>query len=286
MRTPWASIAKIEVDGAHSGTGFLVTKNLVLTALHVVADKTGRPFPRILLRFDTNAEYSDGGTVFETKAHIVEGCWSIEHDFVLLECANPPPSKPLNISDRCRQLDDCFSPGFASQNPSGFTVIGNISSLNDPINGGDTAIGIQFRFGSGLLMKGHSGAPVFVNERVVALLRTAFLDEKEKTMGGIVHAISVARVVEFCNQRSPGLLAYHVPITWPGPSATHNRILADRKEEFEVFERMVTGQSNERVLLLKGESGYGKTDLADELVRYARGLGLQVVQADCKGCLP
>ena len=68
MKTPWASIARIEADGVHSGTGFLVTRKYVLTALHVVADETGRPFPGILLRFDTNAEYGDNSKVFETKA--------------------------------------------------------------------------------------------------------------------------------------------------------------------------------------------------------------------------
>jgi hypothetical protein len=81
------------------------------------------------------------------------------------------------------QRDKCSSPGFAVQNPSGFTVIGDISSPNDPLPGGGAAIGIQFQFGSGVLMKGHSGAAVFVNNRAVGLLRTAFLDESEKTMG-------------------------------------------------------------------------------------------------------
>jgi V8-like Glu-specific endopeptidase len=50
LKTPWASIAKIAVDGLHSGTGFLVTRQHVLTALHVVADKSGQPFEPFGLR--------------------------------------------------------------------------------------------------------------------------------------------------------------------------------------------------------------------------------------------
>jgi len=284
VKTPWASIARIEVDGAHSGTGFLVTRKHVLTALHVVADATGRPFPGILLRFDTNAEYGDNSKVFETRAHIEEGLWSAEYDFALLECDQAPPSEPLGLSDRCQQLDPCSSAGFAIQKPSGFTVIGDIASLNDPMAGGVTAIGIQFQFGSGVLMKGHSGAAVFVNNRVVGLLRTAFLDDSKRTMGGIVHATSIQQVVAFCNRLKPGLLAYHSPIVWPAPLPTQGRILADRRAEFEIFTRMITGQSKERVLLLKGESGSGKTVLSNELMEYARGLRVEVARADCKGC--
>lgn len=286
MKTNWASIAKIEADSVHSGTGFLVSPKHVLTALHVVADKsTGQPFPEIRLRFDTNAEYEDGSAVFETGAHIVNGMVSLEHDFALLECDQEPPGKPLRIGDRCQPHDHCSSPGFAVQDPSGFTAIGQIASLNDPVRDtGVVAIGIQFQFGSGVLMKGHSGAPLFVNERVVGLLRTAFLDETEKTMGGIVHATPMRQVIDFCGRIRPGLLEPYSPVRWPTPLLSPSRILADRKEEFEAFERMVTGRRRQRVLLLEGKSGSGKTALRDELIGYAHKLGIHVAEADCKGC--
>lgn len=288
MKTPWASIAKIEVEGVHSGTGFLVTKNYVLTALHVVADKTtGRPFSDIILRFYPNAEHDNAGDVVETKAQIVQDLWNIQQDFALLECDRVPPSaEPLVLSDRCQPFQECSSPGFALQKDTGFTVTGKISSLNDPVEAGVTAIGIQFDFGSGVLMKGHSGAPVIARGRAVGLLRTAFQDEADKTMGGIVHATSIQQVVAFCNRDHPGVLGYSSYVQWPAPLRTHSRILADRKEEFEVFEAMITGQRRERVLLLEGKSGSGKTVLANELAAYARGIGVQTAQADCKGCPP
>ncbi len=285
-KTPWASIAKIEADGVHSGTGFLVTGHHVLTARHVVADETGRPFSRIRLRFFVGAEY-EGEPEFETSATIVDGFSSAKDDFALLLCGSSPPplSQPLLLGERCGQFLGCVSPGFAIQDPAGFTASGKISSLNEPVENGGTAIGLQFDFGSGVLMKGHSGAPVLIYGRVVGLLRTAFLDEKKRTMGGMVQATSIARVVDYCNQRSPDLLAFHSPITWPRPASTQDtRILADRRGEFEIFERMITGQCRERILLLKGASDCGKTVLADELMEYARRLGLPVAKADCKGC--
>src|SRR5262249_8302989 len=156
-------------------------------------------------------------------------------------------------------------PGFAVQNPSGFTVIGDISSPNDPIDGGVSAIGIQFHFGSGVLMKGHSGAAVFVNNRVVGFLPTAVLDNSEKTMGGVAHSTPIQSVVEVCNRLIPGLLAFHPPIRWPGGISGDCPILADRNEEFRIFVQMITGTSEKRVLLLQGDSGSGKTVLANEL---------------------
>jgi hypothetical protein len=132
-------------------------------------------------------------------------------------------------------------------------------------------------------MKGHSGAAVFVNDRVVGVLRTAFLDESQKTMGGIVHATPVPTIVEFCNRLVPGLLAFHSQVRWPVGVSTDRPIVADRKEEFEIFLGMITAATKKRVLFLQGESGSGKTLLASELTGYARRLGLHVASADCKG---
>lgn len=287
MNTRWASIAKVETNGTHAGTGFLVTPNHVLTALHVVADSNDHPYPRIVLRFNMDAEYGDGSKEWETSAKIVDRLWSRKQDFAVLECDEAPPSKPLVLSDRRLVRDKCSAAGFAVQDPNGFTLIGEISSPNDPLpNGGGTAIGIQLAAGSGLLLKGHSGSALFVNNRVVGLLRTAFLDYSNKTAGGIVHATSIRAVVDHCNAIFPGMLAFHAPVIWPDSASAESPILADRKGEFETFTRMITGASKKRVMLLEGESGSGKTVLTNELAKYAHKLGLWVAKADCKGTPP
>jgi hypothetical protein len=287
-RTPWASIARIEVDGIHSGTGFLVSGNLVVTALHVVADKlTGRPFPRIRLHFNVGAEFDHLNGVFQTDATIKNDLQSIDHDFVILECAKIPPcATPLRLSDRARPFDPCICPGFANQDPSGFTAIGEISSLNDPMPNGRAALGVQLKLGSGVVMKGHSGAPLFVRDRVVGLLRTAFLDDDERSSGGIVHATASQHIVEVCNRLSPDLLACRVSVRWPAVAGPHPLLLADRKTEFELFQEMITGRTRERILLVQGPSGSGKSTLMRELAVFGDPLGLLVGVADFKGGLP
>ncbi|HEY6345751.1 MAG TPA: serine protease [Bryobacteraceae bacterium] len=286
VQTRWASIGRIEVDGKHSGTGFLVAGNYLLTALHVVADKdTGQPYPDIRVYFDQNSEFQDGSKMVETDASIARGLWSIQHDFALLECTNiPDRATPLRLSDRCLPFDNCSAPGFAIQKPSGFTVSGHVSSLNEPMPRKTTALGVQFHFGSGVRMRGHSGAPLLVRERAVGLLRTAFEDDVKVSAGGIVHATSIRDVVASCNVVASGLLSCRAVVQWPSLGPTESRLLlADRKAEFELFQRMITGKSTERILLLEGESGFGKSTLMDELMNYAQPLGVAVGRADCKG---
>ena len=288
-RTPWASIAKIEVDGTHSGTGFLVSGNLVVTALHVVADRmTGRPFPRIRLYFNVGAEFADLGGIFQTDAAIRTDLQSIDHDFAILECTKVPHcAVPLRLSDRARPFDHCSCPGFAVEDPLGFTAVGEIASLNDPMSMGGTALGVQLRLGSGVLMKGHSGAPLFVRNRVVGLLRTAFLDVNERSSGGIVHATASQHIVDICNRLTPNLLACRVSVSWPSVASPCSPLLvADRKVEFEYFQEMITGRTQKRILLVQGPSGCGKSTLMRELAAFGDPLGLLVCAADFKGGQP
>ena len=57
-------------------------------------------------------------------------------------------------------------------------------------------------------------------------------------------------------------------VVWPAPQE-FKRVLADRERESDLFLRMITGQSPERLLLLRGESGHGKTALLNEFYRHA-----------------
>ncbi len=76
------------------------------------------------------------------------------------------------------------------------------------------------------------------------------------------------------------------PIHWPDPDPSKLPVLADRKEEFALFEQMITGRCSERVLLLKGPSNSGKTLLTGEMSEYARNLGVAVAHVDVKSGLP
>jgi hypothetical protein len=277
MKTPWASISRIEIDGVHSGTGFLIGPGYVVTALHVVATPEGRPVGEISLFFNTHAEFEDNRPIFQTTATLIPELWSQENDFAVLRCASAPVgAKPLVLTDRCRQYRDIAASGFATQDPAGFTLTGKIASLNEPTQSGSPALGLQLDAGSGVQLKGHSGAPVISDRRVVALLRTAHLDGQDKSAGGLVQATSIRHVVECCNHHNPGLLRYHSNIRWPAPGGAALPVVADRKPEFRQFESIITGASAQRILLIKGESGVGKSRITEAFEQYARGLAVTV----------
>ncbi len=73
-------------------------------------------------------------------------------------------------------------------------------------------------------------------------------------------------------------------IPWPQPAPDYPWQLADRKPEFAHFEKMVTGQLPQRILLLRGLSNTGKTVLSAELLAYARHLHVTAACVDFKGC--
>jgi hypothetical protein len=285
MKTPWASIARIDIDGKHAGTGFLIGPNHLVTALHVVATPEGRPLGDITLFFNTAAEFDDGSSIVSTTGTLLAELVDESNDFAVLQCASPPPSaKPLVLTDRCTQFRQFSSSGFATQDPTGFTMIGRIGSVNEPSGIGHPTIGLQFEAGSGVKLKGHSGAPVIADGCVVGLLCSAHLNEEEETMGGIVQATYIRHVVDRCNEVFPFPFRYHANIRWPNTGQSKPLLVADRKPEFAAFEKMITGRSQPRVLLLKGESGTGKSLIVKAFESYARGLGVVVASADLKGC--
>jgi hypothetical protein len=74
---------------------------------------------------------------------------------------------------------------------------------------------------------------------------------------------------------------------WPQPPPHRDHDLADRREEFEAFIRLVTGQSAERMQFISGPSDRGKSVLLAQFVRFARVLpGLHCGHAEFKTGLP
>lgn len=73
-------------------------------------------------------------------------------------------------------------------------------------------------------------------------------------------------------------------IRWPSDVPAYSWQLADRKDEFAAFKKMITSQSPHRILLVRGVSNTGKTALLAELVAYARHSELTATFLDFKGC--
>jgi len=195
--TRWASIAKIEVNKKHSGTGFLVTDQHILTASHVVKDDEGLPFKELVVRFYPDHEFhDDSAEVINEAPEIVFEYSSLKYDFALLKCSNVPRGAiPFPVSALCSVYDNFVTPGFAIDNPKGFTIGGKITSLNEPMKLGAPALGLQIK-GDGLRLSGHSGSPVIVDGLVVGILRSALLDPNKKSVGGLVYATSIGNVIK------------------------------------------------------------------------------------------
>jgi hypothetical protein len=73
------------------------------------------------------------------------------------------------------------------------------------------------------------------------------------------------------------------PIPWPVADPVYIWPLADRKPEFALFEKMITGQSKRRILLLQGLTNTGKTACISELLAYAKHLKIAGTSLDFKG---
>lgn len=73
-------------------------------------------------------------------------------------------------------------------------------------------------------------------------------------------------------------------IAWPMSPTDYSWPLADRKDELAYLDRMITGHSVQRILLLRGDSNSGKTVLLTELLGYAQHLQLPTALFDFKGC--
>jgi hypothetical protein len=75
-----------------------------------------------------------------------------------------------------------------------------------------------------------------------------------------------------------------VAVQWPERVNRPIRTLANRDEEFDCFERMIQGQTDQRILLIRGASNRGKTALLGELLGLANMLGVAYSHIDLKGC--
>lgn len=189
------AIARIDVidpsgQVVSRGTGTLVGPGLVLTALHVVADRRTDPPQRlpgkIVLTFPSiqlDAELH--GTLINGKA-----------DYVLLTCEPRPSLTPVALGRLSQAGVDWETFGFPDANPrDGMVQTGRVEAW-DGVLEGETALQLfseEAAAGNGAPVKGLSGAPVFVNNYFVGHMRFALMQDG-RTVAGTLYACPITSV--------------------------------------------------------------------------------------------
>ena len=191
------TICRIEAGGGH-GTGFLLSPATVLTALHVVADRSvdpPRPASSIVVRFR--------GTT--CRGRVVEGLWDRHADWVVLELDRSIEHKPmpLLVLQHGRPQWDAF--GFPQANPTGMLVDGDIVDLQSVYQGAPVfqLFSRQAAAGDGMPLPGLSGAPCVVDGGVVGLLRSS-LSAEGRNVGGTLYACPIQAVLPRVQGSLPG----------------------------------------------------------------------------------
>lgn len=217
-----SAIARIEVkrgaDVIRRGTACLVGDNLVLTALHLVADRTAVP-PQFL-RGEIELRFPDHQPV---QATVVEGKWDPLEDWVLLASTGLPQKtlRPLALVTLDRDGMEWTTHGFPDAEPGGLTVHGTVTDSHGTEPG--TRIPVYQLYceeaaaGAGLHVKGLSGAPVIVCDAVAGVVRRAPLRD-DKNEAGTLFACPASLIAAHCPEYFPASLA---TVSSPASSARH-----------------------------------------------------------------
>ena len=178
------------------GTGTLVTDSLVLTALHVVADRTTDPVVpyngTITLTFPSHA----------TPASIYGTYVDADGDWALLECDEPPPGvKPAPLAELSTSGGQFQTYGFPDAQPlDGMVQTGTVENYRGTLfdQSAMQLFSKQAAGGEGAPVKGLSGAPVIVDNAVVGVLRFALM-QQGKAVAGTLYACPISTIKTRCD---------------------------------------------------------------------------------------
>jgi WD40 repeat protein len=278
------SIARVDVAaagppplaGPKRGTGALIGDKLVLTALHVVADRAQDPpelyAAPIRLTFP-------GKTV---RAEVVPGMWSRTDDWVLLRCEEDPGVAPLPLheldADRRGIAWETF--GFPDLMPEGMHLDGTIKMVEGKYQ---NAVAIQLSCDiltgtHDVKMDGISGAPVLVAGAVVGVLRSGLMRPDDRTIkAATIYACPAKLVLDgptgdlplrLRNPRrrlslSPGDRPAHPYLGLAAYKEAHAEIFFGRGQQICDLYGKLRAPNARPILLLYGQSGVGKSSLLE-----------------------
>ena len=184
---PRSAVARVSVRDKH-GTGFAVARDLVVTCLHVVADRKKTPVVpdgAIEVRFPGH----DG-----ISAELVD--FDVLADWALLRCVVPEGIDPLVLRPATPGgglKRSWWTFGYPDLNKvDGSTVLGEVRNLAGTYNG-VPAIELYSEELKATPVHGHSGSPCFEGDdqdadvRVIGVIRSAIVDD-ERCLGKVYAA--------------------------------------------------------------------------------------------------
>lgn len=269
------AIARIEVhapDGRvlSRGTGGLVGPDLILTAMHVVADRRSeelRPLPgRIGVWLPDHAVI---------EATIQEGMFDRGCDWLLLRLAAPVPRRPLALATLGESKAAWEAFGFPDSNPQGVLFEGHVAFARGDYQGVDAVqlFSMQAAAGTGAPVPGLSGAPVLVDGAVVGVMRSSLMDQG-RNVAGTLYACPLRLLTEQTAELLPlpdplrglpGLPRRPLPaepfryLEWY--SEKDAEVFFGRSTQIRSLYTRATAPDAEPVVLFYGATGVGKSSL-------------------------
>ena len=272
------AVAKIIVAGQR-GTGVLVAEDLVLTALHVVADRSDE----MALSF-RDGPIKVSFQTYDCEAVVAERSWDARNDWVVLRCLQKPPIQPLPLHELHESPVNWWTHGFSNRQPvDGMTYDGRVVDHRTRLEGVPALqlfseqIAAEHVVGDGAdnPVGGLSGAPVIVDGSVVGIVRFAL--GRGHPQAGTVYATPTKNIL--ANDRAsiippsdPYLGLPRLPAIDP-PEEPFRYLSQYRREDAPVFFgrgweiRSLYGsltapkEDSPPVVFLVGQSGVGKSSL-------------------------
>ena len=270
------AITRIDVmekgQSTSRGTGFLVADGLVLTALHVVADR------RETVLTPIRGEIELTFPTVSAKATIHEDYWDRLADWVLLRCDSLAGIRPLPLAEL--RDDGCGweTYGFPDANPQdGMENSGEVSNRRGTLEGNPVyqLFSREASAGQGEPVKGLSGGPVIVKDAAVGLLRFALIKDRQ-TVAGTLYACPITSVLKKADKvlplpdpcfGLPGLPRQPLPtepfrhLAWF--TAKEAEVFFGRNHEIRQVYDLLTKDDAPPVLLLYGQAGVGKSSFLE-----------------------
>lgn len=247
------AVVRIDVigtGGRSRGTGFLVTDQLVLTALHVVADRgqTASTGSLQLLPGVRTLTFASGtAQAHVVPASVVEGAWDAIEDWIVLRLDAALGITPPRLG-RIDSSEEWWGFGYPAMAANdGMVVSGRIKDTAARYYG-TTAYQLfseEAAAGDAAPMPGFSGGPCSVDGVVVGHMRSALMASNASVAGtlfacplDVVHARVEALLGE-------GSLPPLIDITRPQAADVRRPIGKDRKQQLvflhKVREAWITG---------------------------------------------